>query len=63
MWPSVLLGQSGFITHFTRAFGLESVMMVHFSLEEDIVLQRCYFILKQRAVITAAEFVNFISIK
>lgn len=34
-------------------------MMLWFRLEEDIGLNKCYFILKERAVITAADFMIF----
>lgn len=61
--PSVLPGQPRFITCRSHAFDSESGMILHFSLEEDIVLHQCYFILKQGALITAAEFVNFLLIK
>lgn len=53
----------GFRPCLTQAFGLARGMMLHFSLEEDIASHQCYFIFKQRAVITAAGFVHFITIK
>lgn len=53
----------GFIAGLTWTFGLANGMMLHFSLEEDNVSHQCCFLFKERALITAAEFVNFITIK
>lgn len=50
---------SRFTARLTRTRGIRSGVMLHSTLERDIVLQTCYFILKQSTVITAAEFVKF----